>query len=192
MEHDHLTSHFRLFKTLQERIRAIQTRSATTKPDPQKLKTIRGLTLVFISILLGWISLQASETSSVGKYRFRTWPLASVWKVSLQNQGLIQRSNLGDFSKSLQNHPDPFSSQAFIWVSSNGCMVYLPSSPYQDHGSELWTCEPNPPPPSQWIQAGSGLDGFEKLMPFLEKTLKKQPRPPKVTLNPIDPKEIRY
>jgi hypothetical protein len=192
MEPHRRPSRLSFFTTIRERLRALQTASAKAKSDPQKIKTFRGLVLVFLAIVFGWISLQATETSGIAKYRMQTWPKESVWKKMLAENGLSLKTNIGDYGPQLQTHPDAFSGEALIWVSPDGCMVYIPGSPYHDRSSELWTCELNPKPPRQWMKAGSGIDGFEKLVDFLEKSPKKTPIALKPRLNIVDPKEIRY
>ena len=192
MEFHRRPSRLPLFKTFCERIRALQTAGAKAKSDPQKIKTIRGLALVFFAIVAGWTSLQVTESSGIAKYRMQAWPQESVWKKILTDRGLVRRTNLGDYGPQLQNHPSAFSGDAVIWTTPDGCMVYIPGSPYQDRSSELWTCEMNPKPPRQWFKAGSGMEGFEKLVDFFEKVPKKALIATLPRLNIVDPKEIRY
>jgi len=182
----------RLFERVSCSIREFQARRSGAKPDAQKIKILRGLTLVFLSIVLGWISLQATESSSIARYRLHAWPQASVWRLTLDRAGLVLRPRLGDYGRQLQTHPQAFSNERSIWVSNDGCLVYLPASPYRDGEPELRTCVPEPKPPSHWIQAGPGLEGFENLVAFLGQIPQKTPPSPHSRRNLIDPKEIRY
>jgi|GEM_PF-3197380 len=182
----------RLFERISRSIREFQARRAGAKPDAQKIKVLRGLTLVFLSMVLGWISFQATESSSIARYRLQAWPQAEVWRTTLDRAGLVLRPRLGDYARQLQTHPHAFSDDRSIWISDDGCLVYLPASPYRENEPELRTCVPEPKPPVHWIQAGSGLEGFENLIAFLGQIPQKMPSSPHPRRNLIDPKEIRY
>lgn len=192
MEHDRSVTGFLYFKNLFGRLSHLQKPRVSAEPNPERLKTIRGLVLIFFSLLMGGISLQLTQQASVTRYRMQTWPLRSVWVLLLENRGLKPRTELGEFRLHLETHPSAFSGEAILWASADGCMVYLPSSPYRDRTPELWTCDPIPKPPQKWAKLGSGLDAVERLMEFLQKIPKKASAPASVRRNIIDPKEIRY
>jgi hypothetical protein len=192
MEFGRRPFNYLVFKSVRERLSAIQARCRTTRIDPEKLKTLRGLALIFLAVIFAWISLISSQSISINRYRSSHWPKSSVWKTLLRDFGFKSQSNLGEFSRQLQNHPDAFSDEPAIWISQNGCMIYVTQSPYQNRSSELWVCETKPKTPQAWAKIGSGTTGFENLVEFLEKLPKKVPTLRAAIVYKVDPKEIRY
>jgi hypothetical protein len=168
----------------------VHDRSRKSTLTLEAIKTSRGLALVFVAIILAWISLEFTQSEATDHYVHSHWPKAQVWTQTLEARGLVSQKNLGSFSELLKSHPRPFSGEQKIWVSSDACVVYLTKSPYQSN-PELWTCAPNAKP-SQWLAQGSGLYGFEKLIDFFAKTPLIAHKLQKPGTYKIDPKEIRY
>ena len=145
--------------------------------------------LLFISIFLGWLSLQSSIENGKNLF-FEEHRLPSqVWQDSLHHYHLEIQKNIELNSIILKSHPDPYSESSHIWANQNGCWVYISHSPYQkDQGPELWTCSTTQQPSLSWVKLGTGIKGFEQTLDFLaqhqHKSVEKR--------NWIDPKEIRY
>jgi hypothetical protein len=156
----------------------------------EAMKTARGIALLFVSILLAWISVETTQNQATDSYRRNHWPKASVWNQTLIDRGLTPQRNLGEFSELLKNHPAAFTKESIIWTTPDACVVYLAQSPYQS-GPELWTCEKKAMA-LKWQSFGTGLMGFEKLTDFFEISPKKARLQPKKNLYKIDPREFHY
>lgn len=175
------------FSTILSRI---SKRGGETKPNLEALKIARGLILLFVSILLGWTSIEFTKQQSIRAFEESHWPMRPIWKMTLSHYGLTQRATLGDYSKLLESNPAAFLGESKIWINPNACVVLLPKSPY-DSGPELWTCEPTSKAET-WKNLGSGLPAFETLIDILEKFPRKTSLAPQKSVKSIDPKEFHY
>jgi hypothetical protein len=163
-----------------------------TKPafSLEAIKTSKGLAFLFVSIVLAWLSIEATQREATESYRRTHWPKPAAWKSILTERGLTLQKNLGARIDLFKDHPSPFAEASTIWVSKDACVVYLSKSPYLA-GPELWTCE-NSPNVEAWGSLGTGLQGFENLTDFFEKTPKKSIFTAKTPAYKIDPKEFHY
>jgi hypothetical protein len=179
-----------LRKKVHEILSRVQGRSFKTKPDFETLKILRGIGLLFLSILLSWVSFNLTESQSVKAFLNSQWPKEKIWTQTLSSHGFVKRGQLGEYTELLESHPNAYSNESKIWISQDACVIYLSKSPYRS-GAELWTCELDPKSRS-WANLGSGLRGFEKLLDFFENSPKKSVREHSKTPKRIDPKEFHY
>ena len=169
--------------------------------DPEKLKIFRGLSFVFLSLICAWMGMNFSEEAGIHSYQSTHWPSEKIWITTLKNANLHQQQTLAPWASLLKSLKEAYSRESSIWITRDGCSVYVPKSHYPNQvGAELWTClsQPNTKPSTvspEWILLGSGMIGFEKLADFLDK---KPPMPVQkssnlqIPRNIVDPKEIRY
>ncbi len=188
----HLGAHSFISKALSK----LQTRYPTSVTARERMKLIRGMVLLLIAILMGWLSLESSIQNGKELFsREHTLP-PLAWKASLTHFHLEAQNNLEPFSSLLKTHPDPYSNSSEIWANENGCAVYLAKSPHaldsqKSPGPELWVC-PEKLTSQKWVNLGTGIIGFERLLAFLEKYQPKIESKHALIRNLIDPKEIRY
>ena len=187
MERSHFINYRSLHQKLSLFLPKISKGSSKGALTAQAIKTCRGLAFLFVSIILAWVSVEATQNQATENYRRSHWPKPSVWNQFLKAHGLIQQKNLGLFSNLFKSHPGAFAKESKIWVTSDACVVYLSQSPFQN-GPELWTCDSKPSADS-WTSLGTGTAGFEKLSDFLDTTPKKFKAS---VLYKIDPREIHY
>ncbi len=201
MEQHRFFQHFCHEPDFLKKLRTISLPRFKTVADPEKLKLVRGLAFVFISILLGFMSMNLSEERGLQTFRQNHWLPEIVWNAQLTQSNFQLQHSLGDWSSVLKTHPSAYSKESKIWVTKDGTAIYIPKSPYPSHpGAELWTrtnltqaARSNKP--VEWILLGSGISGFEKMSDFLAKTPQIQnirPSKPYARRNIVDPKEIRY
>jgi hypothetical protein len=187
-------SDFTDFSSLHEKLSTFLSKFCSRRKRPaftlEAIKTSRGLAFLFVSIVLAWISVEATENQATEKYRNTHWPKLTVWTQTLTGRGLSPQKNLGEFTALLKTHPAPFSQDEKIWVSRDACVVYLPKSPFHPN-PELWTCEKSPTA-FTWTNLGSGLAGFEKMTDFFDHTPLKAKPAPVARAYKIDPKEFHY
>ena len=181
-------------RVLRENIRSfvsgLQKRGAQAKSNPENLRVARGLGFLFFAIILSWVSIQATEESSILFFQTSHWPRELIWKQTLSGRGLTLRKSLGEYSKLLESNPGAFLDESKIWVMAGGCAVFIPKSPYLS-GGELWTCEAHPKMEG-WRNLGSGQRGFDRLLDFFEKIPPKPLVSLKKPVNSVDPKEFHY
>ncbi len=193
MEFNHYFRDRFLYKSIHQQISKIQIPRFKTQLTPQKVRTTRGLILIFLSLVLAWLAQHASAHQAIYDYRESHWPGVQSWKSTLKEYGLSQRLQLSEAPSLLLNHPDAFSNRSVIWSSLDGCALYVPQSPYFEAQPELWTCKAdNSLKVKEWKEFGSGIAGFERLTAFLETLPKKNSPNPVPIRNWVDPKEIRY
>ena len=190
MEHGSTTGNHTLYEKFYLSLRSVFKNSKERKFTAETIKTSRGLGLLFVSIILAWVSVEATQNQATENYRLSHWPQKSTWKQTMQNRGLVQQTKLGNFTELLKTHPDAYSEEKKIWVSPDACVVYLTGSPYQK-GPELWTCEAGSKATS-WKGLGSGLSGFEKLIDLFDSTPKMAKAAPRKNAYKVDPKEFHY
>jgi hypothetical protein len=190
MEHGNPPRHHAFYEKLHLSLRSFFKNGKERKFTAETLKTSRGLALLFVAIILAWISVAATENQATENYRLNHWPQESVWKQMLQNRGLVPQTKIGSFNALLKNHPDAYSEEKRIWISPDTCAVYLTQSPYRK-GPELWTCDSDAKAAS-WKALGSGLVGFEKLIDLFESTPKFAKAAPRKSAYKVDPKEFHY
>jgi len=174
----------------------LQDRRAEATRDPEKIKTIRGLSFVFLSLILGWASVELCQSNGIDFFQNSHWPSHSLFGNTLKSYSLLKQTNLSDWTSLLKTQPDAFSESSSIWVSENGCYVYLAKSPYAEDNSALfWSCTPHESGKENktpWKNLGTGIAGFERLVEFLDKRPTLPAQTNLTRRNIIDPKEIRY
>jgi hypothetical protein len=190
MERNYFLNHRLMHEKLSLHLQKLLNRSKTRTSLVETLKTSRSIGFLFFSIILGWISIQATQNQATLAYQKTHWPKALVWNQTLEHRGLVQQSALGAFTSAIKNHPNPYSQDQSIWVSQDACLVYIPKSHYKPE-AELWACENNPGP-THWSLMGEGTQGFENLIDFFEKTPQKSKLKQLAQVYKIDPKEFRY
>lgn len=188
--------HHALLFALREKIRpflsTLQGANLKAQPNSSLFSTVRGLSLLFLVLILSWVANHASETRSIRTFRATYWIDTSIWKAYLRFEGFELRPKITSYAKLLEKNPASFSDNSEIWITQTGAAVLIPKSPYQI-GPELWTLSPNPDSSApEWINLGSGLMGLENLRHFLEKIPKKINKPQLKQVKWIDPKEIHY
>jgi hypothetical protein len=170
--------------------------SWVSSPDKEKLKLLRGIVCLFLAIVLGWASLQASQEKGRFFFARHHWPLYPAWKETLASFQLQHQEQLSKWTTLFKTLPDAFSDSSEIWANENGCYVYLAKTPFnRDTGAEFWACAAAAPI-AKWVNLGSGVEGFDRLIEFLNQhkpllvqIAQKKPNPRR---NLVDPKEIRY
>jgi hypothetical protein len=201
LSHRHLRSafHAKFSRTLSR----IQISGFATKPnlaklklDAEKSKLLRGVAFLFLAIIFAWVSLVASEEKGRLLFARTHWPQPQAWNETLASFQLKHQEQLGNWTALFKTLPNAFSDSSEIWANENGCYVYLSKSPFGHNVSaEFWTCA-QPLAPTKWVNLGSGIEGFDRLIDFLNKNRPKlvQISTKKTPLhrNVIDPKEIRY
>ena len=180
-----------LRKKISKLLPRVQIPSFKAKPSLETLKSLRGLTFLFLSILGAWISIQLTSEQSVNSYQNSHWPPEFIWRQMLTAKGYSQKQKLGEYSKLLESNPNAFSNEPKIWVTEDSGAVYLPASPYHPNGSELWTGD-DEPKIGAWVYLGTGLRGFEKLISFFENAPKIARQNKVKRAKSIDPKEFHY
>ncbi len=167
-----------------------QSGRGTSKRNFETIKIARGLILLFFFIGLAWISIEATETEGIARYRRSHWPNKNLWMGMLKEHGLTWHSDLSPYLNFLKSHPHPFAEDPSFWVTKDGCSVLIPKIPGQNK-PEFWSCS-SLPSTAEWLDLGSGLVGVEKLAAFMEKNPIKFTPKPKVRTKEIDPKEFHY
>jgi hypothetical protein len=200
MEQPYLSRVRVLFEPLSARLQKFQTARDHTTRDPEKLKIIRGTALIAFTFLLGYLSLQTTESAAIVRYRDSTWPEPKIWRATLLSYGFIPATPIGNYTSLLADLPSAFSEDSSLWYSVEHKAIYISKSPFSDDAtSELWTLGPPSltKAPGHWENLGTGMNGIEKMTKSLDqlapgpKFLAGQFRPQKAS-NWVDPKEIRY
>jgi hypothetical protein len=157
-------------------------------PNPEARRTIIGLGLLFLSLVLGWVSYSATGSNQIQEYRDHTWPELKLIQLRLADLGYTQTTEPDLIVKKLKKHPDP--SPAQISGTHDFGLVYIKGHPEQP-SAMLWYA-PGSTPYTDWLLLGTGLAGYERLSPGLLNRPKPQRQKPKAMAITVDPKEIRY
>ena len=192
MDIHHLHRHRPLLKTLRERLEKLKNSHRDSKANPEILSLARGVGLVGIAVILGWMGKTHTEESTRSEILTGEWPAYSIWNATLRQGGWapIQKS---DYTNLIQNITDHAGESPSIWESQDHCLIYLSHSPYGAPDSsktdqEMWSCAIGRlPPPKKiaWRYLGSGYSGVNRLSEIRFSR-------PKKAASYVDPNEIRY
>lgn len=177
-----------MYDTFSEALSRLQKRGPEAKLSVETIKIVRGLVTLAIAVGLAFVSHTVSRRSAILAWRSSHWESRVTWELLLHQWGFQKNSQLEKYLYLFRSEPLLFTEESILWVTEDACSIYIHQSPYQP-GAELWICQ-GKPPKQRWINLGSGLDAFDRLIQFFE-THPHRSAAPKRSI-PIDPKELRY
>lgn len=182
----------RIFKSLSQTMEKLQRSRPNSQPSPEALKITRGLVMVLVALLFGWIGKSTTEADTRNRILGGEWPEQVILTDVLKQRGWIPKdmTDRDTLTKSLPGH---LIEKPGIWTTEDQCMVFINQSNPLSHlntgdALQLWVCSgisTKPKNKSPWKWLGSGYDGVNQLARIKPSILKK-------SASYIDPNEIRY
>jgi hypothetical protein len=182
----------RLFQNLSQTMEKLQHHRSNSKPSPETLKITRGLVMVSLALLFGWIGKSTTEADTRNQILMGEWPNPSVLTDVLKQKGWIPK-DMADRDALTKALPSHLIEKPGIWTTEDQCTVFINQSNPKTYASDtdtlqLWVCagmSMKSRGKSTWKWLGSGYDGVNQLARIKPSILKK-------SASYIDPNEIRY